>query len=259
MIRERLQLLVDFKDLLSSLTKKEIRVRYKRSILGIFWALGEPLFQMALFTVIFSIVLKIKIEQYPIFVLTGLVVWNFIVSSLRSTVNAVTGNSNLVKKVFFPREVLVISAVTSRLVHFFISLVILFFFFIIFRIRFSLNMLYLPLVTVALMAFVLGLGLIVSSLNVFYTDTSFLLDFFVFLWFYASPIFYSSDMVPASFEKLYMLNPATSFLETYRNILMYGKSPGYFEMTVIVTSALSSIVIGYWLFLKLERRFAEVL
>jgi lipopolysaccharide transport system permease protein len=251
--------ILQYKELIKNLVVRDLKVRYKRSILGVFWALLEPFLLMVLFSVIFSILLRIRIENYPIFLLCGILPWSFFATSLSYSAGSIAGNATLIKKIYFPREIIPLTVVISRLTNFLISLCLLFIFLIVFRIKLTYYIAYLPLILGVQLVFILGLSLLSSALNTFYKDIGFILQFTLFGWFYLTPIFYPITMVPEKFLSLYMLNPMATIVYSYRNILFYGISPDLNYLLISVFVSALCLVMGHYVFRRLEFRFAEVL
>jgi lipopolysaccharide transport system permease protein len=248
-----------YKELIKNLVVRDLKVRYKRSILGIFWALLEPLLLMLLFTAVFSLVLRIQVEKYPVFVLSGILPWTFFSTSLSYSAGSIAENASLIKKIYFPREIIPLTVIISRLVNFLLSLGLLFIFLIAFKIKFTYSLAYLPLVLIIQLIFIVGLSLFFSSLNTFYHDVSFILQFILFGWFYITPIFYPVTMVPAKYLFLYMLNPMATIVHSYRNILLSGIPPDFNHLLIAFLISILCLIIGTYTFRRMEFRFAEVL
>lgn len=257
--RHSIKNIFEYKELIKNLVVRDLKVRYKRSILGVFWALLEPLLLMILFTVVFSILLRIHIEKYPVFVLCGILPWSFFSTALNYSTGSIAGNATLIKKIFFPREIIPITVIFSRLVNFLISLSLLFIFMIAFKTKFTYCLFYLPLIVGIQLLLILGLALFFSSLNSFYHDVGFILQFILFGLFYITPIFYPVTMVPERYFSLYMLNPMATIVHSYRNILFYGIAPDFNYLMISVVVSTFCLITGYYVFRRLEFRFAEVL
>ena len=248
-----------YKELIKNLVVRDLKVRYKRSILGVFWALLEPLLLMLLFTAVFSMLLRIQVEKYPVFVLIGILPWTFFSTSLSYSVGSITENAPLIKKIYFPREIIPLTIIISRLVNFLLSMGLLVIFLLAFKIRLSYSLLYFPLVLIIQLFFILGLALFFSSLNTFYHDVNFILQFILFGWFYITPIFYPVTMVPIKYISLYMLNPMAIIVTSYRDILFNGLPPDFKYLLIAFVISIFCFMIGAFTFRKIEFRFAEVL
>jgi ABC-type polysaccharide/polyol phosphate export permease len=264
----RLIELVRFRDLIYNLVLRELKARYKNSALGFFWSLLNPLGMMLVFTVVFTVFMpNNSIDNFPIFILCGLLPWNYFNAGLMSSINSVVGNSNLVKKVYFPREVLPIATVLANLVNFLLALVVLFAALVVFRVSVSPWIWLLPVVILIQTCFILGLAFILSTLNVFYRDTMMVMDVVVLAWFFLTPVFYPIDIVPESYQLLgvtldihrlmYILNPMASLISSYRDLLYWGYRT---DVDFFLRTAATSVVIliaGYWFFTRNSGRFGE--
>ena len=245
---------------------RDLKVRYKKSVLGFLWSLLNPLLMMVVFTVVFTILTVPNIDNFPVFVLTGLVAWNFFAASITGAVHTIAGNATLINKVYFPRELLPASLVFSNLVNFLLTLVVLFGFIVAFEIELTATVLWLPAIVAVELMLALGIALIVSAVNVFYRDVSVLLEVGVTAWFFLTPIFYQLERIPQSISFLgidvwrwvYMLNPMASIVTDYRYVLLYGLPPIKHTAFALAESLLV-LAVGYWLFRTLSPRFSEEL
>lgn len=257
--RHTIKEIFEYKELIKNLVVRDLKVRYKRSILGVFWALLEPLLLMMLFTVVFSLLLRIQVEKYPVFVLCGIVPWTLFSTSLSYSTGSIAENASLIKKIYFPREIIPLTVIISRLINFFLSLSLLFMFLIIFKIKFSFFLAYLPLIMAIQLIFILGLSLFLSSLNTFYHDVGFILQFILAGWFYITPIFYPITMVPERYLFLYLLNPMATIVYSYQRVLFYGMPPDFSQLLIAFIMSIFCILGGAYVFRRLQVRFAEVL
>lgn len=265
---KRLTELVRYRELVRTLVIRDLKVRYKNSFLGILWSLLNPLAMMAVFTIVFTFMMPNNtIERFPVFVLCALLPWNFFRDSVMVSVGSIVNNSPLIKKVYFPREVLPLSVVLSNLVNFCLALIVLFAMMFVFRVRWTPWALLLPLVIFTQVLFVLGLGLMLSTANVFYRDTAMIMEVVMLAWFFVTPIFWDITILPTHRLILgfdvnihrwtYILNPMASLISTYRVILYHGARPALdFFLRTFVTS-LATLILGYWVFLRYSRVFAE--
>ena len=257
--RHNITKFLQYRELILNLVIRDLKVRYKRSILGIFWAFIEPLVLMILFTVVFSIVLRIKVENYPVFLLCGLLPWKFFSSALSLSSTSIAQHANLIKKIYFPREIFPLGVILARLVNFFITLGLLFLFLLVFKVKFTPYIFFLPLIILLQLFLIVGLSFFFTSLNTFYNDVGFILEFILFGWFYVTPIFYPISMVPDRFLFFYMLNPMAVIVHSYRNVLLYGQGLDVGQLIIAVSIASLAFVIGWMVFRRLDYRFAEVL
>jgi ABC-type polysaccharide/polyol phosphate export permease len=265
---QRVATLFSYRGLIYNLVMRELKVRYKNSVLGFVWSLLNPLAMMIVFTLVFGVLWPNgDIEKYPLFLLCGLVPWQFFSNSVMSSINSIVGNGNLVKKVYFPREVLPIATVLANLVNFLLAFIVLFGVLIVFQSNFSPWLWMLPLVILIQTCFTLGIAFFLSTINVFYRDTMMVMDVVMLAWFFLTPIFYSIELVPATMEignmvidlrrLLYILNPMASIINMYRDLLYWGYRT---DLDFFLRTALTSLVVlafGYWFFIRYSNRFGE--
>lgn len=244
-------------DLITELAKKELKVRYKNSFLGYLWSVLSPLCSAVVFFVAFKVVIKLKIENYVLFLISGLFCWQWFTNSVFASTNLFLQNSTLIKKVNFPRDTLVYSMVLNDLVHFVLAMPVIFLFMIIYKQRFSEHLLLLPVLIVLQFLFVSGVSLVVSSLNLFFRDLERLVVVFVNLLFYMTPIIYSDQMVPQKYKFILWLNPMSYFVVLYRGVFIFNKTY-YDRLLVITVYSLVVFIIGYKIYRKLQWRFAEI-
>lgn len=251
--------IADYRNLLLELTRKELRLKYRRSNLGILWSLLNPLLMMLVYTLVFSVIARFPIRHYPMLVLPGLLAWNFMGSALTQSANVVVFNQNLVKKVYFPHEVLPLATVGANLINFLLSLLVLIPFLIYFRPPLMASLVLLPLLFLFETAFIAGLALLVSSLNVFFRDIEYLLGILLLMWFFVTPVIYpySSAVIPHLVRSLLVVNPMTWLLDSYQQILYWGDWPR--AAFVLGYGALSLLLLwgGALLFASLKVHFAE--
>ena len=246
-----------FKNLVYNLVSKDLKVKYKGSILGFFWSLLNPLIMLIVYTVAFKYIIKIKVATFPVFFLCSFLPWTFFRLSLSMAVNSIKDNANLVKKVYFPREILPLSIVLSNLVQFLLTFIILIPALVLFKIKLGLPLLYLPLIIIFQLVFTLGLAYILAALNVFFSDVRHLLDIFLQIWVWLTQIIYPVNFVPERFQSLYRLNPAVLFVESYRNSLLYNKVLAFSELAALFLVGFVFLILGQLVFQSYNKRFAE--
>ena len=264
----RLRELIRYRDLIRNLVVSEVKTRYKNSVLGFVWSLLNPLAMMSVYSVVFGVLWpNQQVTNYPIFLLCGLLPWNFFSASVVSSINSVVANSNLVKKVYFPREVLPIASVLAQLVNFLLALVVLFAALIVFRTNFSPWLWTLPLIILIQTCFSLGIVLVLSTLQVFYRDTQLVMEVVMLAWFFLTPVLYRAAQLPESYHvagidlpvqrMLYILNPMASLINVYRDLLYngYRTDIDFFIRTTV--TALLALGFGYWFFTRYSDRFGE--
>jgi len=252
-----------YRNLLINLTKKELKVKYRGSALGFLWSLLNPILLTLVYFFVFSVVMKFDIKEFAVFLISALLPWNFLANSINLGVSSVVGNSVLVKKIYFPREILPLSIVFSNLVNFMLELVALFIFLGIMQYPFYKILYYLPLVIIVQLFLVVGITFIASSLNVVFRDIQHLITIFMLIWFFGTPIIYPISMVPKNFQIFFIANPMSVITIFYRNIL-YGVKfpelmifPSIRAVSVAIAVSILIFFAGYFLFKKLEPKFAE--
>jgi lipopolysaccharide transport system permease protein len=265
---EHLREVVQYRELILNLTIRELKARYKSSVLGFLWSLLNPLGMMLVFTFVFTIMRPdARMETYPLFVLCGLLPWNFFSAGVMGSINSIVGNANLVKKVYFPRESLPTSIVLADLVNFLLGLVVLFAALIIFRAKFSPWLWLLPVVILIQTCFVLGIAFILSTVNVYYRDTLMIMDVVMLAWFFLTPVIYPIESLPTSYTAfgvtfnvhrlMYILNPMASLIAAYRDLLYWGYRTDLDFLLRTALTSLTVLVFGYWFFVRSSRRFGE--
>lgn len=252
--------LVQSKDLLIEWTRRNIRARYQQSALGWLWAVIQPISQVAIFTIIFTRFVPVDTGKtpYALFSYAAAVPWAFFATSLTDMASSLVGNIGLVTKIYFPREVLPVSAMLARLMDFGLAVLLLIVLMVYFQAPlFPAGWLLLPVILAIQVILTLGLGLALAAANVFYRDVQSLLILAIQLWFYASPIIYPVTAVPENLRPFYLLNPMAGIIEAYRDVLLNGRVPGPY----LVESAIISLFVfalGYWFFKRVEFLFADL-
>ena len=258
--------LFTYGDLLRNLVVRDLKVRYRGSVLGFGWSLLNPLLMMGVFTLVFQVLANIDpIERYPFFLLAALVPWLFTQHAITSAMRSVTSNAQLIKKVYFPRELLPISAILASFINFILAYAVFWLVAIPFGVGTSIAMALIPLNMLLHLVFVLGLGLLLASVNVFLRDTEHIVEVGLLAWFFLTPIFYAMSIVPnAMFLGLdihrwvFTLNPMATLVTNYRYAFMWGFFPIRHTLVTGVI-AIGLLGVGLWLFRRLSARFAEEL
>ena len=258
--------LFTYGDLLRNLVVRDLKVRYRGSVLGFGWSLLNPLLMMGVFTLVFQVLANIDpIERYPFFLLAALVPWLFTQHAITSAMRSVTSNAQLIKKVYFPRELLPISAILASFINFILAYAVFWLVAIPFGVGTSIAMALIPLNMLLHLVFVLGLGLLLASVNVFLRDTEHIVEGGRLAWCFLTPIFYAMSIVPnAMFLGLdihrwvFTLNPMATLVTNYRYAFMWGFFPIRHTLVTGVI-AIGLLGVGLWLFRRLSARFAEEL
>jgi len=244
-------------------------VRYKNSVLGVVWSLLNPLLMMVVFTAVFTVMRGEAVNKFPVFVLVGLLPWQFFANSVSSAAQSIVGNANLINKVYFPREVLVISGVLSNLVNLLLALLVLIPMMVVFDVKFSGWALLLPVMIAIQVIFTLAVSFVVATFNVFYRDVQIILEVALLAGFFLTPVFYSLDILPRSYPLfgttidvwrwMYYLNPMASIIANYRIILYYGSSPAFDFLGRTLVTAIVFLLFGLGIFYRYQTRFSEEL
>ena len=257
------QEMYEYREMIFSLVKKDLRGRYKGSMLGFMWTFINPLLQLLVFTLVFSIIMRANYEQYYLFLFVALVPWMFFGSSVQDGSTCIMRESNMVKKIYFPREVIPISTVTSAFINMILTFVVVFIV-LIFSGR-GINpvaLLYLPVVMIVEYILCLGIGLIVSALTVYLRDLQYILGIVVMALQYMTPVMYGVDMVenanvPQILKTIFNLNPMTPIINIYRQILYYKQIPDLSTLLVAIITGVVFVILGAIIFRRLQRGFAE--
>ncbi|HYN98888.1 MAG TPA: ABC transporter permease [Actinomycetota bacterium] len=248
------------RELLKNLVTRDLKIRYKDSILGFAWSMVTPLAIVLVFGFIFTRVFEVEnTADFSLFFLAGFLPWQFLSGSVTDSVGAIVGNGPLMRQVNFPREYLPVSKVASQAIHFLLSLIVL----AIYALVRGYNFLpFLPVLAVTLIfyaLFVAGLSMAFAAANVAFRDLQELVPVMLLVWFYGSPLFYRLEMVPEDFRWLILLNPMTWFLDLYRHVFYYEVYPPMKVILVAAGLGVTSIVAGYLLFVRLARTFSKEL
>ncbi|MDY6874183.1 MAG: ABC transporter permease [Chloroflexota bacterium] len=249
-----------YRELIYFLTWRDIKVRYKQAVLGIAWAVLQPLLTMVIFTVIFGMLLNTPSQDvpYPLFSLTALLPWQLFASALQRSSVSLVGNANLLTKIYFPRLAIPLSSVFAALVDFLISFVVLIGVMIYYQYWPGWNALWLPLLVLLALLTALAVGLWLSALNVQYRDIQHMVPFIIQVWMYASPIVYPVETIPAGiWRTLYGLNPMTGVIQGFRWALLGGAPP---DLTMLISGAvvLALLTSGLFYFRRMEKTFADI-
>jgi len=249
-----------YRDLLYILTMRDIKVRYKQTLLGAAWAIIQPLFTMLIFTLFFGKLAGMPSDgiPYPIFAYAGLLPWTFFSNAVTNSGNSLVGNSNLITKIYFPRMIIPMASVASGLLDFVIAfglLVVLMFYY---GVGLSINLLILPVLLVLTSLLAIGVGMWMSALNVKYRDVRYALPFLVQLGMFASPIIYPLSLVPEKWRWLMALNPLAGQIEAYRSAF-FGKPFDWLSLGVSAVLTFAVLVYSAYNFRRMEKSFADII
>ena len=247
----------EYRELLYQMTRRDLLLRYKQTIMGFGWAVFMPLLNTAVFSVIFTRVAPLDVGMpYPLFAYCGLLFWNFTASSLRFSVTSLTANSHLVTKVFFPREIFPISAVLVQLVDLAVGSIVLAALMAYYQIVPTTAIAALPWVLLVHFMFTLSLSLVLAMGNLFYRDVKYLFELVVMVWMFMSAVLYPVSQIGGAMGQLMSLNPMTPILEAYRDVLLRGRVP---DASFLITTGMAAVclIVAWVIFHRAEYQFAE--
>ena len=246
-----------YRHLTLKLAISDFKLRYKNSILGFFWSLIEPLLMLSVSYFVFSYFMKMNVEHYQLFLLAGIISWNMLTRGTGLGLNSILGKPALVNKIYFPREILVISSSITSLLMTLLEFIVLGIFMMIFKVMPTKTIIYFPIVLSIEFILVLGLSFGLASLNVYYRDIQYIWAVILQAGFFLSPIVYPISIIPEKSVWIIKLNPMTIIIDILRGSTVYNTVPVSKELIYIIVSSIIVLVIGYIIFLKLEPRFAE--
>lgn len=251
--------LYEYRELLKTNVKKDIRGKYKKSFLGFLWSFLNPLLQIAVYAIVFPLILKNTQENYVIFLCTGLIPWTFFSIAVSRSAGCMIENANILKKVYFPREIIPISLVTAEAFNFIISTIIILGFVIFGGLGITKYIIFYPIVLIVQYLLVLALSFIISSVTVYFRDLQHFIGVGLQLLFYGTPIVYSGDTIPEAFKWIININPMSYIIGGFRDIFYNQQMPDLVSLGKLAIILAFACIIGYLIFSKLQKRFAEEL
>lgn len=257
---EKWKELYQYREMIRSLVRRDLRGRYKGSVLGILWTFLNPLLQLGVYTLVFSVILRSGIRDYYMFLFVALVPWIFFSTALTGGASCILTQKDMIQKIYFPRQVLPIAFVTSQFVNMLLSFLVIFAALLATGKNFNLiAVYYLPFIFLTEYLLALGITLLVSALTVYFRDLEYVLGILAMVWQFLSPVLYSIEQVPENLRGIFTMNPMMPILTAYRDILYYKQLP---ELSTLVHAFLVSLLlfgIGWLVFGKLSKHFAEEL
>ena len=248
-----------YREFLKTNVKKEMRGRYKKSFLGVLWTFLNPLLQIAVYATVFPIILRDSPDNFLIFLCVALIPWTFFTTSVIQSASSMVANGNIIKKVYFPREIIPISIITSGAVNFLISTAIILVFILFSGLGFTWLIVFYPFVLLVQYVLLLGISFVISSVTVYLRDLEHLIGVALMMMFYMTPIVYSPEAVPDAFRLVLNLNPMTHVITGYRNIFFDQVMPNFTALGILLGLSVILCIVGYFIFNKLQKRFAEEL
>ena len=249
----------NYRELLKTSVKKEIRGKYKGSFLGVLWSFVNPLLTTLVYAIVFPFILRNSQEHYVTFIVIGQLPWAWFTNTISQGTSTFLANGGILKKVYFPSVILPLAIDISGLINFLISCIIIGIFLFFSGIGYSLNILYLPIIFVIQFILQLGIILITGAIDVYVRDLEYIINFFIQMLFYATPILYSIDTFPVWVQKILRLNPMATIIESYKDIFFYKQSPNLIMLGIVFLFSIVLLFIAIKVFNKLEKGFAEEL
>lgn len=253
--------LIKYRYLLINLVAREIKSRYKQSILGYFWIILNPFFQMLVMTFVFSFILKIPTSgniPYNLFLYSGLLPWILFVSSVTSSTTSLVDNSALIKKIYFPREIIITATTIAKIYDFLLASIIFIAFLIFYKVSITSLIVFLPLVLLIQIFFSLGISFFLSAANLFYRDVQYLISLLIMIWFYITPIIYPVELAPQKARFIFQFNPMSVLINAERRTIFGEGDLNYTSLLIALGITLIIFELGYLFFKKLEGVFADV-
>lgn len=249
--------LYEYRELLKSNIKKEIRGKYKGSFLGVLWSFLNPLLQVLVYAIVFPYIMRIQTDHYLQYLICGVIPWTFFTTVINQGMITVRMNAGIIKKVYFPREILPISVALSGLINFFVSCIIVLLFCLFGGLGISWHLILLPVIAIIQFFITLGLVFALSAINIYIKDVEYIVTFILNMMFYVTPILYSVELFPENLRQLLYLNPFTEIVAAYRDIFMYHQIPELMPMLYVIIVTAVFYFLGLFIFRKLEKGFAE--
>jgi lipopolysaccharide transport system permease protein len=249
-----------YRELVQELATREIKARYKQSVLGYAWVMLSPLCQMIVMAFVFSTLLRVTITgtTYPLFLYVGLLPWTLFAGSLQSSTGVLIENASLIRKIYFPRELFVFSTMLAKLVDFFLASTVFIIFFIYFQQPASPTILFFfPLLLIQFI-FSYGLALILAASNLLYRDIQYVMNLILLVWLYLTPVMYPPEIMPAKYAFINNLNPMAQLIMAYRQTILFGQVPSLGSWAWMLTIAVVTVLIGHFFFKRLEGIFADI-
>ena len=249
-----------FRYLLLLLVWRDVKGRYKQALFGFAWAILTPTFQALVFWLVFGALFKIptgKVPYLPL-VFSGFIFWNFFSQSVSSATLSITGNSNLVTKIAFPKEILILSSILGRIPDLIASLAVLIIILAFYHIGLSVHILWVIPILIIEMVMALAVGMFLASINVYFRDITAVVPILLMAWLFLTPVIYPLESIPQQYQLYAKLNPMTGILEGLRNAVLIGAPPERISMLLSITTTFIFVVFSYLLFKKLEKGFSDV-
>lgn len=253
---KRLEVFQAYQPLLEQLVFKDIKLKYRRSFLGYLWSILNPLMIMCIMVIVFSNMFRFDIVNYPVYLIIGQTIFNFVSDATNQAMWSITGNAALLKKTYVPKYIFTLSKVTSSCVNTFFALGAMLIVFIVCRVRFNIYMLFIPVILLQVYIFCIGLGLILAQATVFFRDIQYIYAAFLTAWMYLTPIFYPISQLP--FRLMWIIkhfNPLYSYIAQFRTIVLEGMFPDPRLILYSFVVSFAALLVGTWAFLRSQDDF----
>ena len=248
--------MITFDELLKQLIIRDIKLKYRRSYLGYLWSILNPLMLMVVMVIVFSNLFRFDIPNFPLYLLSGQIIFSFMVEATNMSVSSITGNASLLKKTYVPKYIFTLSKVGSSLVNLLFSLGALVLVMLFTQAEFSWYLLFFPIIILQVFIFSLGLGLWLAAITVFFRDIQYLWGVFVSMWMYLTPLFYPVSIIPEEYQTLYKTaNPMYWYIEQFRDVVLYAKFPESSSIVVGSLVSVSVLILSAWYFNKKQDEF----
>lgn len=247
----------DYRQMLISIVRKDLRSRYKGSFLGFLWTFINPLLQLLIYSIVFPYLLRNNQENYPMFLFVALLPWLFFITSVQGSTTSIVNGANLVKKIYFPKMVLPLSVIFTNMTNYIYGLIIVFPALILTGVHLTVNVFWLPVILLVAFIFTLGISLIFSALYVKFRDLEHIVNILTMVWFYLTPVVFDVTIFPDNVAKVIGYNPMVPIIEGFRDVLLYGVQPNWGALSYSLIIGILLVVVGVIVFKKRERTFAE--
>lgn len=256
---ENIKEIFSYSNMINSLVKRELRGKYEKSILGFLWAFLGPLFQILIYTIVFAVVFHNDNKTYYLYLMSGMLPWTFFNDSIGQGTGAVIYNSEMIKKIYFPREVLVISEVNAKLINMLLSFIVMYGFVFASGKGISIQILLLPLTVLIEYIITLGFAFFAAGMTVYIRDMEYVINVILMGWIWATPVLYESQNIAPGYQKLLKLNPLTEIIDNYHSIVYYHVTPTASNFYMPLLMGIVILVLGYLFFSHAKKNFAEEL
>jgi ABC-2 type transport system permease protein len=254
-LKKQIQTFMRYRFLLEDLISRDLKVKYRRSVLGLVWSILNPLLMMLVVTTVFNTVLRIKIDNFPLYYLTGSLIFNFISEATSSALVSIISSAPLIKKVYVPKYIFPVEKTLFSFVNMLFSLIAVIIIMLIYGNQWHWTLLLFPVPLVYALIFAIGFGLILASINVFFRDVGHLYSVWLTAWTYLTPIIYTVDMLPGWLKNVMMINPLYHYVTYFRDLVMYGTVPGWGANLTCLAFSFGFLLLGLLVFKKTQDKF----